>query len=556
MSERLNSYYQTALKLLTSDKPLKKALSELVTMIEHEADGMLGSVLLMSPDRLHLLEGAAPSLPDFYNKAVNGVAIGEGVGSCGTVAFTGKRVIVEDINTHPYWADFKELARSANLQACWSQPIKQNGIILGTFALYYSQAQAPNEFHIKLIEEAAGLAKVLIEKDLSIKMLGQKDQELEQARKSAQWKSNFFANMSHEIRTPLNGIIGIVDLLAETQLDQQQEQYLQTLKFSSTTLMTVIDDILDVSRINEGKLALEKIVFNLEEFVASLLSTYRFKCGDDIELTSSIDSNVPIWVEGDSNRLHQIIGNLLNNAFKFTAQGQIALSVGAVSQHNNTVSLEFVVKDTGIGIDSDNIERIFDKFEQADSSTTRQYGGSGLGLFICKQLAKLFDGDISVESTPDVGSAFTATLKFELAPPLTELSSQELRTDFSGINLLLVEDNPVNLTIISTMLKDMNIRLKTAINGQQAVTFFCDTNEPFDIVLMDCEMPIMDGYQATTRIRDWEIENNQKAAPICALTAHAMDEHVKKCLNSGMNYHLAKPVRKAKIQELLSTVIS
>lgn len=555
MSERLNSYYQTILSLLTSDKPLKAALRELVMLIENEADGMLGSVLLMSEDRLHLVEGAAPSLPGFYNQAINGVAIGEGVGSCGTVAFTGERVVVEDIGTHPYWADFKGLALEAKLHACWSQPIKQNNTVLGTFALYYNKPQAPDEFHIKLIEEAAGLAKVLIEKDLSMKMLGKKEQELEQARKSAQWKSRFFANMSHEIRTPLNGIIGMVDLLAETDLDQQQAQYLKTLGFSSTTLITVIDDILDVSKISEGKLVLESIGFNLKEFVDSLLSTYRFKCGDHIQLSGSIADDVPTWIEGDPNRLHQIIANLLNNAFKFTSQGHIELSITMTSQPGEQVDLAFVVKDTGIGIDNDHLERIFDQFEQADSSTTRQYGGSGLGLFICKQLAKLFDGDIRVESAPGVGSTFTACLKFARAASSPELFNKKTRADFSGINVLLVEDNAVNSTIISTMLRGMNVSLTTTANGQQAVRTYCDTNQPFDIVFMDCEMPVMDGYQATNFIRKWETENNRKGVAICALTAHAMDEHVQKCIDAGMNYHLAKPVRRIAIEDVLAKVV-
>lgn len=551
-----SSYHKTLLHLLTSDMPLKQSLHELISIIENKTEGMYGSVLLMSPDKLHLIEGAAPSLPKFYREAIDGVAIGNNMGSCGTAAFTGNRVVVENISTHPFWVDFKHLALKANLQACWSQPIKQNDTILGTFALYYNKPQSPDEQHIYLIEEAAGLAKVLIEKELSKELVNEKERALKQAEKTVQWKSRFFANMSHELRTPLNGIVGIVDLLATTELNPQQTQYLKTLNLSTSTLLTVINDILEVSKISEGKISLEKITFNLKELIASLAMTYHLQGGDKVEMITSIDKNIPTWVKGDPTRLQQILNNILHNAFKFTAQGQIRLSVKAASQQNNRVSLLFKVADTGVGIKKEQLTRIFNQYEQGDYSTTRQFGGSGLGLYICKQLTTQFNGDIWADSEPGVGSTFYLTIELTKAEPLTQTTDLvATKTDYSGINVLLIEDNAINVLVVLGLLKSMNINVTTASNGHLGTEIFCDGENNFDLILMDCEMPIMDGYQATEIIREWETNNNRKKVPICALTAHAMAEHVERCLSSGMDYHLSKPIRKSSLESILAKII-
>ncbi|WP_339671181.1 ATP-binding protein [Dasania marina] len=553
--ERKQGYHRALLRLLTSDKGLKDSLHDLILLIESEADGMLGSVLLMSPDRLHLLEGCAPGLPAFYNNAINGIAIGAGAGSCGTAAFTGERVVVEDINTHPYWIDFKAIARSANLQACWSQPIVKNGIILGTFALYYSKPQTPSKHHIHLIEEAAGAAKVLIDKDFSYQLIDEKTHALENADKSAQWKSDFFANMSHEIRTPLNGIIGSLDLLEDTSLNSQQKQWLKIIDFSTSSLLRIIDDILDVSKINGGKFLLENTVFNFPVLLDSISSPYKLHSVGHVELITVFDEQLPLWLEGDPTRLQQILGNLLSNAFKFTSKGKVELSVSTLAQENGMASLLFEVKDTGIGINNDKVESIFRQYEQADSSTTRQFGGSGLGLYICKELVELFDGDIWVNSEPDIGSTFSIKLNLKVAEqPLVIDYANELSSDFSGIHVLLVEDNSVNAKIMSVLLTSINVSLTTAVNGRQAVDTFCDVNNNFDMIFMDCEMPILDGYEATRIIRAWEENNNRVRAPICALTAHAMGEHVDKCILSGMDYHLAKPVTKSSFRVMLGNI--
>jgi PAS domain S-box-containing protein len=679
-SNRLDAYHYTLLKLLTSDAPLKNALHQLVNVIESVADGMLASIQLLTPDKLHLYEGVAPSLPDFYIKAIDGYAIGPDVGSCGAAAFTKQRVIVEDIAVHPNWVIIKELAAKADLRSCWSQPILQGDNILGTFALYYKEPQRPEQWHIELIEDAAELAKVLIEKNISkqreeisssifestvmgilissdkgvieytnpafsricgysyeemvgksvsmlypkhyeadfyqkifkqvgvqgywqglvnserkngksfvaeetislsqeedgtvryivtlidvtssekvLVKLGEKEQALEQALDSVQEKSLFLANMSHEIRTPLNGIIGIADLLIETELNEQQKKYLYTLNFSASTLLAVINDVLDISKANEGKIILEDIPFNLHEFVEMLLAPYRFQNKKNVEITTVIDKAIPAWLKGDPVRLHQIIGNLMSNAVKFTSEGYIQLSVFLVSAQADNVVIRFSVKDTGIGIAKDHLESIFNEFEQADLSTTRQYGGTGLGLSICKKLVQLFDGEIDLESEEGVGSTFCVTVGLGVSiPPEHKVDSDGVNTsnNFAGMNVLLAEDNLINIQIISAMLSGFGIKFSVAKNGLDCVAMYKDESHAYDLLLLDCEMPVMDGYQAAKEIRAWEVENNLPRITICAITAHALEQQVDKCLRAGMDYHLSKPITRRGLEATLLKVIN
>ena len=770
---------------------------------------MDASVLLLSADGKRLMHGAAPNLSEAYVEAINGVEIGQGVGSCGTAAFTKERIVVSDIDTDPLWQDYKGLAEAAGLRACWSQPILQGDKVLGTFALYYHEPREPQQRDLDLIAEASNLAKVLIEKhqakqsndlssrvfenspmgillvdddglieyinpsmvqlvgmsreqligtsvkDLYREAVGQESLDLirgdirqhgfwqgevafrsrtgevfyqqqvvstmrqddggfryivtaidvtqtriasdelmekerllelaleaaninywqinfehmqfdlsrpealfplrkelapafyeefysklhpddyqvlersflsylkgetrrhrceyrilqddgcyhwlqstgkfvefdkegvptlligfhqdfdeiksltnemhlrvqqrtrdlelatEAAEVAAKSKSTFLANMSHEIRTRLNGIVGVTDLLRETPLNDMQQDYLNTVTFSANTLLSIINDILDISKINEGMMGLERVAFNFHDFVSALLASYQSQADTGVEFFSSIDGDVPTWLAGDPTRLHQILGNLLSNAFKFTSQGSVGFLVKVESSEASSTQLLFEVRDSGIGIAEKAQSKIFEKFEQADLSTTREYGGSGLGLSICKKLVDLYNGEIWVDSEPGVGSSFFVRLKLPVAEAPEKGNTQTM--DSQGqidARVLVAEDNPVNQKVIAAMLNKFGVDYDLAHNGEEALALVCDGRH-YDIIFMDCEMPKMDGYESTRRIRQWEQDQQRPGVRICALTSHAMAEHRDQCLVAGMDDHLAKPVTLQSLRQVL-----
>ncbi len=361
-------------------------------------------------------------------------------------------------------------------------------------------------------------------------------------------KSEFLATMSHEIRTPMNGIIGMADLLRKTPLQVDQMRYLQSLSYSAEALLLVINDILDLSKIEAGRLELERTAFDFYDLVAKARASVQTKAGEKgILLAFDVDPSVPRYMSGDPGRFSQILLNLLTNAIKFTSQGRVQVAIRAHVE-GGIIRLTTSVQDTGIGIPADIQRKIFDKFTQADASTTRKFGGTGLGLAICKQLTGLMNGSIGVESEPGKGSLFWFTVGMELAAPEQVQVLQRAYDDgpdgtggtLEGCSVLLVEDNPVNQEFAMEMLKQMKCHVVLAENGVVAVEHF--TRTPFDLVLMDCEMPEMDGYEAARRMRKCEESQSRKHTPIVALSAHVLSGAREKCLNAGMDDHLAKPI--------------
>jgi len=383
------------------------------------------------------------------------------------------------------------------------------------------------------------------------------EKKLKEAKKLAEesslLKEAFLANMSHEIRTPMNAILGFTDLLLKKNLGEQEKDYVQTIKTSGENLLRIINDILDVSKITSGMMTFETHPLSIRELFTSLNAMMTPRAREKkLFLSFAFDSNVPYTVLGDPTRLTQIIVNLVGNAIKFTKEGSISVFAKNLEEDASGYKVEFSVQDTGIGIPPDKLDQVFDRFTQAESHTTRHYGGTGLGLNIVKQLVELQGGTVGVRSTVGTGSVFTFMLPFKRATGSvavnggteTEKNIAELATR----RILVVEDNPVNVKFIFSLLEEYSIKPDLAGNGKEAVEKV--KSGSYDVVLMDIEMPEMNGYQATAAIRN-DLKSN---IPIIAMTAHAMAGEREKCLGLGMNGYISKPIRENILFETLSHI--
>ena len=386
----------------------------------------------------------------------------------------------------------------------------------------------------------------LVMRDITTEI--QTREELIGARKKAeeatQYKSKFLANMSHEIRTPMNSILGMIDVLMDTSLDEDQQEDLEVIRFSARKLLDILNDILDFSKIEANQLKIETIDFNLHQELNKTVRLFETKAGENgNKIFLSVGADVPTDVKGDPLRIGQILINLLNNAIKFTKNGTIEIAANSEVGIDNKKQIRFQVVDSGIGMPEEIRKNIFNFFEQGDPSITREYGGSGLGLAISKSLCEMMGGKIGFESEENKGSKFWFSLSFENDPVVKgKVESPSI--------ILVVEDNLLNQKVVGATLKKNGFKFELAANGKEAVDMVME--KKYDLIIMDIQMPVMDGYEATRKIREYESSSpDRETTSIIALTANATREDQDRCINVGMNGYLTKPFKFIDLEKMI-----
>ena len=399
-------------------------------------------------------------------------------------------------------------------------------------------------------------------KQIECELVGAREAALAASRA----KSEFLSSMSHEIRTPMNAILGMADLLAESELDDEQRRYVNTVVSNGNALLELINGILDLAKVESGRISLEAVEFDPREVTEKVVETLSIRAREKgLELVTLFASDVPAAAIGDPLRLGQILINLIANAIKFTPSGQVQVSIERDQTFTTAGGLKFSVTDTGIGIPADKLHLLFQAFTQADSSTSRKYGGSGLGLAIVSRLVALMHGRVEVASDFGKGSCFSFTAQFGIAPARPALSGARERalaeiplstTSPSAdrpLHILIVDDSFDNRALIEAYLKKTPYRVEEAEDGQQAIDKF--KTGRFDLVLMDIQMPVVDGYEATKTIRGWERENGRRRTPVVALTASALEDAADRSIAAGCDAHVTKPVKKSTLLEAIRDAV-
>ncbi|HEY1628370.1 MAG TPA: ATP-binding protein [Tepidisphaeraceae bacterium] len=536
-----------ALELAVHGAPLADVLKILAQTVENLlGENARASILLL--DGNNLRHGAAPSLPDDYNKYIDGVKIGPDIGSCGSAAFSGKTVIVADIANDPRWAGFRDAALGIGLRAAWSKPIlSSQGKVLGTFGLYYRHVHTPTQADMQVIELLTHTAAVVIERDQETRQRLAAEQSLREAKESAEAanrsKDKFLAVLSHELRTPLTPVLmSVAAMEVDPELPPLLRQEMSMIRRNVELETKLIDDLLDLSRITSGKMRLSLQAVDLNEAVRYVCDICRGQILEKgIRLHCDFDSAVGS-VTADPARLQQILWNVLKNAAKFTPEGG---EIRVRTQKCDRDRASVCVSDNGAGIDAELLPRIFDAFEQGQATVTRQFGGLGLGLAISKAMVELHDGTIRAESDgANRGSRFTIELPARIATgahPADGQSGTDARP--VALRLLVVEDHADTARMLGRLLQAAGYVVKTTHNAAGALALA--EREKFDLIVSDIGLPDATGYELMQQLRDrYQMRG-------IAMSGYGMDEDLRRSREAGFSDHLIKPVNVAQLDRAI-----
>ena len=530
------------LEMIATGRAAPDVLDTIVRGVEAQTtDEMICSILVLDETGTRLVHGAAPGLPDAYNRAIHGVAIGPAAGSCGTAAFQRRPVFVSDIAHDPLWADYRALAAEHGLGACHSTPIlSSEGAVLGTVAMYYRRPRTPSDHDRGLIRSATHLAGIVLEKDRVDQRLRQSLEAEQAARveveRASRMKDEFLATLSHELRTPLNAILGWTRILTlKPGVPADIRQGMDVIERNARAQATIIQDLLDMSAIISGKVRLDARPLDLATLAYSAIETATPAAqAKQIALAVAMDApGEPLMVVGDVSRLQQVLWNLLSNAVKFTPRGgRIDVRVTRDGLHG-----EVRVSDSGAGIDPEFLPYVFDRFRQADASTTRRHGGMGLGLSIVKQLVELHGGTIHAASEgPGRGATFVVSLPLAATTGTSDSSDDAA---VAGLRVLVVDDDDDAREMVRRLLEDRRSVVTTAATAGEALKLLGEKR--FDVLVSDIGMPGEDGHTFMRRVRALDAGAGGDI-PAVALTAYARAEDRAKALSAGFQLHVAKPV--------------